>query len=73
MTLRPKQKPVHEVRYGNVRVAIWANRNKENHVFHSFGLERSYRDQDGNWHSQHISLGVSEIAKVRAALGPSLR
>lgn len=68
MTLEPKQKPVHEVRFGNVRVSIWANRNQEGQLFHSFALERSYRDQSGEWQSQQLSLSLTEIAKVTGAL-----
>ena len=32
----PKQKPVHDVRFGNVNVAIWANRSREGDTFHTF-------------------------------------
>lgn len=63
------QKPKHEVRFGTVKVAVWENTSREGKTFHSFDLRRSYRDQDGEWHDQKISLNLSEIAKVRAALG----
>jgi hypothetical protein len=63
-----KQKPKHEVRFGTVKVAVWENTSREGKTFHSFDLRRSYRDQDGEWHDQKISLNLSEIAKVQAAL-----
>jgi len=69
MTLEVKEKPVREVRFGNVRVSIWANRNQQGELFHSFSLERSYRDENGDWKSHKISLGLNEVAKVREALG----
>ncbi|MFT6238001.1 MAG: hypothetical protein ACJAQT_000070 [Akkermansiaceae bacterium] len=63
-----KQKPVHDVRFGTVKVAIWANKSHEGKTFHSFDLRRSYRDQQGEWQEQKISLNLNEIAKVRGAL-----
>lgn len=65
------QKPKHEVRFGTVKVAIWENESREGNTFHSFDLRRSYRDQEGNWHDQKISLNLNEIAKVQAALAKS--
>ena len=61
-------KPIHEVRFGNVRVAIWANKGEEGRTFHNFSLERSYRDKEGNWQNQQLSLGVREVAKITRAL-----
>ena len=62
------QKPKHEVRFGTVKVAVWENTSREGKIFHSFDLRRSYRDQDGEWHDQKISLNLNEIAKVQGAL-----
>jgi len=69
MTLSPKTKPVHQVRFGNVKVAVWANQSQDGRIFHSFDLRRSYRDQNGDWIEQKISLNLNEIAKVKGALG----
>ena len=63
-----KTKPLHEVRFGNVRVSLWANQGEEGKTFHNFSLERSYRDRSGNWQSQQISMAVGEVAKVVNAL-----
>jgi len=40
-----KTKPVAEVRYGNVRAAIWRNESQESSWF-NVTFERSYRDED---------------------------
>ena len=39
-------KPVHEIRLGSVRAAIWANPT-QNGVRHSVTLSRSYKDDTG--------------------------
>ena len=39
-------KPVHEIRLGSVRAAIWANQN-QNGIRHSVTISRSYKDDTG--------------------------
>lgn len=68
MTNTSKPGPIHAIRFGNVRVTVWENRNAEGKVYHSLDLERSYRNKDGEWQSQNINLHANEIAKVTAAL-----
>lgn len=68
MNTQTKQQPVHKIRFGNVKVAIWENTSRLGRTFYSFDLERSYLDQNENWHNQNISLGANEIPKVIAAL-----
>lgn len=41
-----KQKPVHEIRLGRIRAAIWLNETK-NGPRHSVSLSRLYKDDDG--------------------------
>jgi hypothetical protein len=41
----PRTRPVHEVRFGRIRAAIWANKT-ENGVRHSVSVSRSYKDGD---------------------------
>jgi len=43
-----KAKPVHEVRLGKIRAAIWAN-SSENGTRHNVTFSRLYRDEEGNW------------------------
>lgn len=68
MTTTSNPGPVHAIRFGNVRVTVWENRNAEGRTYHSLDLERSYRDKDGEWRSQNINLHANEIPKVTAAL-----
>ena len=44
-----KQKPVHEVRLGSIKAAIWANET-ENGVRHNVTVSRIYRDAE-EWKS----------------------
>lgn len=39
-------KPVHEIRLGSVRAAIWAN-HTQNGIRHSVTISRSYKDDTG--------------------------
>lgn len=41
-------KPVHEVKIGRVRAAIWLNES-ESGPFHSVTFSRLYKDKEGNW------------------------
>ena len=68
MTSQSTKQPVHKIAFGNVRVAVWENLNRDNQVFHTFDLERSYVDQNGQWHNQKLSLKRNEIFKVISAL-----
>jgi hypothetical protein len=68
MTKPSNPGPIHVVRFGNIRVAVWENRNQEGRTYHSLDLERSYRDKEGAWQSQNINLRPNEIAKVTGAL-----
>lgn len=54
-----KQQPVHAVRLRNVRAAVWANRNDAGTYF-TVTFSRSYRDQEGNWHTTE-SFGKDDL------------
>jgi hypothetical protein len=45
-----RPQPVHAIRLKNVRAAIWLNRT-ENGTYLNVTFSRSYRDQEGNWHT----------------------
>jgi hypothetical protein len=58
--------PVKTFRAGAVRVSVFQNEQQaDGRTFpvHRAVLERSYRDQDGNWHKSNGYVGL-EIAKV---------
>ena len=41
-----KNKPVHEIRLGKIKVAIWSNRSPNNETWYSVTVARSYKDAD---------------------------
>lgn len=45
---KSKSKPVHEIRLGRVKAAIWANKTDKG-TFYNVRFSRLYRDDDGNW------------------------
>jgi hypothetical protein len=58
-----RQRPVHEVRLGRIKAAIWAN-NTEQGVRYSTTLTRLYRDgQDGEWRTS-TSFGRDDLLLV---------
>jgi hypothetical protein len=58
--------PVHQIRLGPVRAAIWANET-ETGVRHSVTLERLYKDAEGHW--KHTdSLAGSELLTAAKVL-----
>ena len=42
------KKPIHEIRLGPIRAAIWANETS-NGTRHNVTFSRLYRDEQGNW------------------------
>ena len=54
----PKQRPVHEIRLGRIRAAIWANQN-DNGTWYNVTFSRSYKDGD-EWRSS-ASFGRDEL------------
>src|SRR5438132_1139983 len=53
-----KQRPVHEVRLGRIRAAIWANQG-DNGTWYNVTLSRNYKDGD-EWKSS-ASFGRDEL------------
>lgn len=56
------QKPVHEVRLGSIRAAIWRNEREGGRMTYSVGLSRPDKD-DGGWRDA-ISFGRGELPLV---------
>jgi hypothetical protein len=54
-----RNQPVHAIRLRNVRAAIWAN-TLDSGVYYNVTLSRSYRDQEGNWHTTE-SFGREDL------------
>ncbi len=53
------RKPVHEVRLGRVRAAVWENDTK-NGVMHNVTLSRLYKDDNDNW-ADSTSFGRDDL------------
>jgi len=68
MTEQTKKQPEHKVRRGTSQVAIWQNLSKDGEVYHTFGLEHSYKDQKGKWQTEKISLFPEEALRTASAL-----
>ena len=65
---KPSNRPVHEVRFGTVRGAIWANQT-EHGVMYNVTLSRSYKTSEGEWRDSD-SFGRDDLlvaAKVLEA------
>lgn len=62
MSQTTSNKPVHSIRYGNVRAAIWQN----DKGFHNVTLERSYRKGE-QWKSTD-SFGRDDLPKLTKAV-----
>lgn len=58
----PKQKPVHEIRLGTIKAAIWANKTEEQHVRYNVTVRRLYKDGQ-TWKTSQ-SFGRDELPLV---------
>jgi hypothetical protein len=55
-----KVQPAHVVKLRNVRIAIWANARADGSVWYSCSPSRSYRAEDGSWHTSE-NFGVQDL------------
>ena len=62
MTSATKQRPIHEIRLGSVKAAIWQNQTA-NGTRYSVSLQRLYKDEAGKWQSTE-SFGRDELPVV---------
>lgn len=62
----PANKPVHEIRFGRIKAAIWENET-QNGMRHSVTLQRIYKDDAGNWKSSD-SFGRDDLPLVAKVL-----
>ena len=60
-----KQKPVHEIKFGSVKAAIWRNQTEKG-AFHNVTLSRSYRIND-EWKVSD-SIGRDDLLIAAKAL-----
>ena len=57
-------RPIHELRFGSVRAAIWENQSGEN-TFHNVSFQRTYRD--GNEWKQSDSYRGDDLLNLAKA------
>ena len=60
---RPKDKPVHEVRLGSIKAAIWRNETATG-ARHNVTFSRIYRDRDGDAWKSTDSFGRDDLLLV---------
>ena len=65
MTTNNKNKPVHEIRLGSVRAAVWKNQSEKSGAFYSITFARLYKSGDA-W-KRTESFGRDELPLVREA------
>ncbi len=58
-------RPVHEIRYGSVKVVIWRNPTANGHMYNATAV-RLYKDGD-EWRESH-SFGLDEMLVLAKAL-----
>lgn len=54
-----RQKPVHEVRLGRIRAAVWENET-ENGIRHNVTFSRLYKDEQDRWQDS-TSFGRDDL------------
>jgi hypothetical protein len=59
-------RPVHEVRHGRIRAAVWRNPTEKGPMY-SVSVSRSYKDAEGAWHDSH-SFGFEDVLTVAKAM-----
>lgn len=62
MPAKEKARPVHEVRLGRIKAAIWENET-QNGTRHNVTLQRLYVDDEGHW-SNSSSFGRDDLPLV---------
>ncbi len=62
MTTQTKARPVHEVRFGRIKAAIWENET-QNGARHNVTVTRIYRDADEQWRDS-TSFGRDDLLLV---------
>jgi len=63
---QPKNRPVHEVRFGSVRAVVWSNPT-EGGTMYNVTVSRSYKTNDGTWRDSE-SFGRDDLLPLAKAL-----
>ncbi len=54
------QKPIHQIRLGRVRAAIWANEGTNGGIWHNLSFSRLYKNAKGTWRDS-TSFGYDDL------------
>ena len=65
MSTPEANRPVHTIRHGRIKAAIWGNQTQKG-MMHNVTITRSYQDDQGNW-SDTQSFGVADLMTVAKA------
>jgi hypothetical protein len=65
-TVPESGRPIHEVRHGRIRAAVWRNQTEKGPMY-SVTVTRSYKDAEGAWHDSH-SFGFDDALTVAKAM-----
>lgn len=64
--------PTYKEKAGTISVAVFENKGKtkdgDDYVFKTVNLQRGYKDKDGEWQNQDMSLRLDEVPKAVALL-----
>ena len=60
------QKPVHDIRMGSIKAAIWANDTK-NGTRHNVTVARLYKTENGEWRDSN-SFGRDDLPVVKEVI-----
>ena len=60
-------KPVHEVRIGAIKAAVWANATDSGGTRYAVTIARIYRDKGGQW-QQTTSFGVDDLPVLQKVI-----
>jgi len=64
-----RDRPVHEVRRGNIRASIWLNHHAEKGEWFNVTTSRAYKDAQGNWknatsYGKDDLLALGEVSRL---------
>lgn len=62
----PNNKPVHNIRYRNIKAAIWMNE-IDSGSYYTVTLSRSYQDDQKQWHDTN-SFNTSDLPTLAKAV-----
>ena len=69
--MEPTNKPIIEVKYGNIKATAWLNQGEKGEFF-SIDVSRLYKDQSDQW-QRSSSFGVNDLPLVEKVAADAFR